>query len=196
MPGSVTKLLPTRRKVNSLRGRLDTNFVKREEIEVDQVSDERAALLEYLAFQRASILSICHGISEPNWHRSVVPSGWTIAGIVEHLGSAERQWFLGVVDGDNPELPWDEGRPPYDPIAALVCDRPSDDVVAYYREQCLRSDEVLSGVAMSDVPKSVPEGLPSVRAVVLHMIEETAAHAGHLEIARELLDGVTHRGLR
>jgi Protein of unknown function (DUF664) len=167
---------------------------------VDQATDERAALLECLAHQRASTLSICDGISEPDWHRSVVPSGWTAAGIVEHLGGAERHWFLGVVDGDNPDLPWDEGRPPYDPTAALVCDRPSDEVLAYYKAQCRRSDEVLARVAMSDVPKSVPEGLegeiPSVRVVVLHMIEETAAHTGHLEIARELLDGVTDRGLR
>ena len=161
-------------------------------------TQERDQLLAALKYQRGSVLAIVGGLAEENWHTSVVPSGWTVAGIVEHLGHAERHWFQQVVTGQGVELPWDEGRPGYDPKAPFVCDRPSADVRAYYEEQCLRSDEVLGGVALSDRPKGRHRGadVTNVREVVLHMIEETAAHSGHLEIARELLDGQTGLGLR
>jgi hypothetical protein len=168
-----------------------------------EVEDEKQALLKCLEYQRASVLSIVEGMSEEAWHTSMVPSGWTPAGMVEHLGGAERHWFLGVVDGLDVGLAWDVGRPPYDPDAALTCDRPSSEVVRYYRDQCARADAVLARTAMSSVPRGQheevdDEGLdvPSVRWVVLHMIEETAAHSGHLEIVRELFDGITKRGQR
>jgi Protein of unknown function (DUF664) len=168
----------------------------------DEPDQERQALLFYLDYQRKSVLSIVDGLTERAWHTSVVPSGWTPAGLVEHLGNAERHWFGGVVAGAGAELPWDAGRPDYDPEAAMTCGRPSADVVAYYREQCLRSDAIMAVTPMSAVPRGRhddPEAdvpIPTVRWVVLHMIEETASHSGHLEIARELLDGRTNLGLR
>jgi hypothetical protein len=117
---------------------------------------------------------------------------------VEHLGGAERHWFQEVVAGLRGDQPWDEGRPPYDPAMAFTCDRPLPEVLGYYRAQCDRSDQILAGVSLSDAPRGRhgDDEIPNVRVVVLHMIEETAAHSGHLEIARELLDGKTGLGLR
>lgn len=160
--------------------------------------DVRRELLECLEYQRASARSIVAGLSEADWHKPVVPSGWTVAGMVEHLGNVERHWFLEVVAGSNVDLPWDEGRPAYDPNMAFTCDRPSSDVLGYYRELCDRSDEILAGVSLSDMPRGRhgDDEVPNVRVVILHVIEETAAHTGHLEIARELLDGATGLGLR
>jgi hypothetical protein len=162
---------------------------------------EQQALLAFLDGQRDSVLSVVAGLDEEAWHRSVVPSGWTPAGLVQHLGDAERHWFQGVVTGSVAELPWDEGRPPYDPEAAFVCDRPAAEIIGYYRDQCARSDAVLAVTPLSAAPRGKhggPEGNepPSVRVIVLHMIEETACHAGHLDIARELIDGQTGLGLR
>jgi hypothetical protein len=167
----------------------------------DALDEEKRAMLHFLEYQRASVLSIVEGLDEEAWHRPVVPSGWTPAGLVEHLGDAERHWFQQVVTGSDADLPWDEGRPAYDPEAAFICDRPAADVIAYYREQCKRSDAVLAVTPLSAPPRG-RHGDPdmdepvSVRWVVLHMIEETACHAGHLDIARELLDGRTNLGLR
>src|SRR5579862_1093979 len=59
--------------------------------------DIRRELLEGLEYQRASVRSIVGGLSEEAWHTPVVPSGWTVAGMVEHLGNAERHWFQEVV---------------------------------------------------------------------------------------------------
>ena len=165
------------------------------------IDDEAHALRYCLEYQRASVRSIVEGLDESEWHRSVLPSGWTPAGMVEHLGDAERHWFQRVVTGDEVELAYDEGRPAYDPGAAFVTDRPGAAVLAYYLEQCGRSDAVLDVTPMSATPLGRHEGdqmddLPSVRFVVLHMIEETAAHSGHLEIARELIDGQIDLGLR
>jgi hypothetical protein len=159
------------------------------------------ALLAFLAAQRAAVLSIVAGLDEEAWQRSVVPSGWTPAGLVEHLGDAERHWFQGVVADSNTELPWDEGRPPYDPEAAFVCDRPSAEVIGYYRDQCARSDAVLAVTPLSAPPRGrhgdpQMNEPPSVRWAVLHMIEETTRHAGYLDIARELIDGQTGLGPR
>jgi hypothetical protein len=164
----------------------------------DNETDVRRDLLECLQYQRSSVRSIVDGLREDAWHTPVVASGWTIAGLVEHLGNAERHWFQQVVTGSAEDLPWDQGRPPYDPAMAFTCDRSSPEVLGYYREQCDRADAILAGVSLSDVPlgRHGTDEIPSVRVVVLHIIEETAAHSGHLEIARELLDGRTDLGLR
>jgi hypothetical protein len=163
---------------------------------------EDQALLDFLAAQRAAVLSIVAGLDEEAWHRPVVPSGWTPAGLVEHLGGAEWHWFQGVVTGAKPEPPpGDEDLPPYDPTAAFVSDLPSAEIIRFYGDQCASSDAVLAVTPLS-APLRGKHGVPGqdeppdVRSVVLHMIEETARHAGHLDIARELLDGQTGLGPR
>ncbi|HEX4062786.1 MAG TPA: DinB family protein [Streptosporangiaceae bacterium] len=160
------------------------------------------ALLDFLAAQRGAVLSIVAGLDEEAWHRAIVPSGWTPAGLVEHLGGAEWHWFQGVVTGAKPEPPPGDEEPiPYDPTAAFVTDEPSAEILAFYRHQCAQSDAVMAVTPMSAQPRGqhgVPgqDEPPDVRWIVLHMIEETARHAGHLDIARELLDGQTRLGSR
>jgi hypothetical protein len=160
---------------------------------------EDQVLLAFLAAQRDAVLSIVAGLDEGAWHRPVVPSGWTPAGLVEHLGGAEWHWFQGVVTGAVPEPPpGDEDLPAYDPTAAFVSDLPSGEIIGFYRDQCARSDAVLAVTPLSAPPRGRHGRYepPNVRWVVLHMIEETARHAGHLDIARELLDGQTGLGPR
>lgn len=162
---------------------------------------DRASLLGLLAAQRQVVLDVVDGLAEDDWHRTVVPSGWTPAGLVAHLGDAERHWLQGVVAGRYARLSWDEDRPPYDPDAAFVCPRTPAEVIAFYRDQCARSDEILARTPLAAAPAArhgdpaMPEPA-DVRAVVLHLVEETARHAGHLDVARELLDGRTGLGPR
>ena len=161
---------------------------------------DRAELLEALAYQRSSVRSIVDGLDEEAWHTSVVPSGWAPAGLVAHLGGAERHWTSVIVAHD-PGHPFDEDEPVYDPNAAFVNDWPSTKVLAYYQDQTNRTDETLAVTALAAAPLGRHGGPASyqprsVRAIVLHLIEETAAHSGHLEIAREFIDGRTGLGLR
>jgi Protein of unknown function (DUF664) len=162
---------------------------------------EDQMLLDFLAAQRASVLAIVAGLDEQAWHRPVVPSGWTPAGMVEHLGGAEWHWFQGVVTDAKPDLPGDLDDTPYDPTAAFVSEETPAEVLAFYRDQCARSDAVLAKTPLSARPlgrHGDPEAdePQDVRWIVLHMIEETARHAGHLDIARELIDGQTGLGPR
>ncbi|MGH9920413.1 MAG: DinB family protein [Nitrososphaerales archaeon] len=167
----------------------------------NEANDEM--LRTFLRAQRESVLAIVEGLSEEAWHRSVVPTGWTPAGMLEHLSGAEWHWFQGVVAGKQPELQGDldEGEAPYDPLTVVfTSDASSAEVTAFYRHQCAESEAVLATSPLSTPPRGkhdldefVP---PNVRWVVLHMIEETARHAGHLDLARELLDGKVRLGGR
>jgi hypothetical protein len=80
----------------------------------------------------------------------------------------------------------------------FATDEPSTEVIAFYRDQCAQSEAVLATTPLSAVPmgKHGRYEPPNVRWIVLHMIEETARHAGHLDMARELLDGTTRLGGR
>jgi hypothetical protein len=161
-------------------------------------SDEKAALFQFLEYQRASVRAIVEGLSEEAWHTSVVPSGWTPAGFVEHLAGAEYHWFQEVIEGIKVDFSSEEGFVPYDPYAAFVSDLPASEVLRNYVEECERSNAVFAQRSMSTKPLGWhgDKEVTSVRWVVLHMIEETATHSGHLEIARELLDGQIRLGNR
>jgi hypothetical protein len=156
---------------------------------------EREALLGYLQAQRVAVLAVVDGLDERSLRRSVVPSGWTCLGLLEHLGHAERFWAQAVLAGEVSALPWtDDPEGEWDPGAALVSDHETADVVAFYRDQCARTDTIVAGLDLDDRPPGVqrvdlPARVADVREVILHLIEETARHAGHLDIARELLDG-------
>jgi uncharacterized damage-inducible protein DinB len=171
--------------------------------------DESRMLLGFLQYQRDSVLKIVEGLPEEAWQTPVLPSGWTVAGMLWHLGGVEHHWLqhvtTGVREDRRPdEEAEDEEEGAYDPEAAFTCDWPSADLIANYRDECRRSDEVLAVTPLSAAPRGLgfhpdPEytkQITNVRWIVLHVIEETAAHSGHLEIARELLDGKTRLGGR
>jgi Protein of unknown function (DUF664) len=167
--------------------------------QASEANDEM--LRTFLRAQRESVLAIVEGLSEEAWHRSVVPTGWTPAGMLEHLGGAEWHWFQGVVAGRQPERPGDSDvvPAPYDPMSVVfTSDASSAEVLAFYRDQCEESESVLATTPLSVPPRGRhgPYEPPNVRWVVLHMIEETARHAGHLDLARELLDGKVRLGGR
>jgi hypothetical protein len=157
--------------------------------------DEKHALLTFLDAQRASILAIIDGLDEKALTTSVVPSGWTPLGMVEHLGHAERHWFQEILTGSADPLPWPDENTP------LLTTRPPSVVLGFYRAQCERSNAILTALPLSTIPRGrhpdpLGEETTDLRRIMLHMIEETARHAGHLDLARELLDGETGLGPR
>jgi Protein of unknown function (DUF664) len=181
----------------------DTEAVATAAGAVNQDDDSRT-LLSFLQYQRDAVRRIVEGLPEQAWQTPVVPSGWTVAGMLFHLGGVEHHWLQTVVTGSRDEpLPagpeGEEEAGEYDPYAAFTCHWPGADLIASYREQCRRSDQVLAVTPLSAAPRGLgfhpdPEytaQITSVRWIVLHVIEETATHSGHLEIARELLDGKT-----
>jgi hypothetical protein len=165
---------------------------------------EKVRLQHFLDEQRGAVLAIVEGLDEAQSHKAILPSGWTPAGMVLHLGYAERSWFQRVIQGRDDPVEWDDGflDPPYDPAAAFTTAHAGPAVIAFYRAQCRISNDVLQAVDL-DAPLLGEHGLDwpdepitDGRWVALHMIEETARHAGHLDAARELLDGTTGLGPR
>jgi hypothetical protein len=165
---------------------------------------ERDRLEYFLDQQRNAVLAIVDGLDDHQLRAPVLPSGWTPIGLVLHLASAEASWFQRVVLGTEPHTVWSDGieDPPYDPEAAFITEHSTVSVIDHYRRQCEISNEILRSHEL-DQPLAGTHGLDwpgepitDVRWVALHLIEETARHAGHLDVARELLDGVTGRGPR
>jgi uncharacterized damage-inducible protein DinB len=161
---------------------------------------ERASLTAFLQAQRAVVLAILEDLDDTVLGRPVVPSGWTPLGLVGHLGYAERHWFERVVAG-TPEPLDDPLREEADGDGPFVTTHPVEVVLGFYRDRAKRSDEILAGADLDARPAgpvqpSMAGTVVTIRDVVLHMVEETARHAGHLDIARELIDGRTGLGPR
>lgn len=155
-------------------------------------STESAMLRSYLDAQRRHVLGILDGLDDAALLRPVLPSGWSCAGLVQHLTlDVERFWFRCVVDAQQEAI---------DSLDAVEDGwRVADDVVPStllqrYREEIDRSDAVLAAAPLDQPPGWWPAELfgdahlENVRDVVLHVTVETACHAGHLDAARELID--------
>lgn len=153
---------------------------------------EIGALLAALDAQRGHVLGILEGLPDEALRRAVLPSGWTCLGLVRHLAlDVERFWFRAVVAGQEVELEtgadaWQVGP-----------DVPAGDVFGLYRQETELADAIIAARAPDAAPAWWPAeifpGLPPhpLRDTVLHVIAETATHAGHLDAVRELIDGRT-----
>ncbi|WP_180357978.1 DinB family protein [Streptomyces sp. NP160] len=151
--------------------------------------EERSALLHFLTANRAAAVSVVSGLTEDQARRAVLPSGWSVLDMLVHLAGVERHWFLLAVSGDRTDTPaWSE---PVEDLAGAV---------AAYRAEWRRSDALLAGAHLDDAvavqPGQLRGEVSTVRGVLLHVVEETARHAGHLDVVRELLDGRTGLGPR
>ncbi|MEV6515857.1 DinB family protein [Micromonospora chalcea] len=161
-----------------------------------EVDMEKAALCEFLEYQRVSIRAILAGLDLASLRTPVLPSGWSPLGLVDHLGHAERHWFQEVFRGSVEPLPWPDENTP------LWTTRSPSEVFGFYRDQCDISDAIIAAAPLSATPagrhpdETLASQTTDLRRIILHVIEETARHAGHLDAVRELIDGRTGLGPR
>jgi hypothetical protein len=147
-------------------------------------ADERATLRGFLDYLRAAIAAKAEGVSDPQVRTPGVPSGTSLLGLVKHLTFVERFYFLGEDVRD-----WSRTMRPAPKETA-------DGVLADYREAIGRANEVIDAYPDLTLPAPRPPrrgSAPSMRWVLVHMIEETGRHAGHADILREQIDGSTGR---
>lgn len=150
---------------------------------------EHKTLIDYLDNQRRHVLGILDGLGEDALRRSVLPSGWTCVGLVQHLAvDVERFWFQAVVAGEHDSLAWPDNAWQVQP------DVPADTVLDLYRQECERANPIIAATGLDAAPAWWPDffgnwRLNNLREIILHVISETACHAGHLDAARELIDG-------
>jgi len=158
------------------------------------VATETRLLLSSLNGQRTHVLGILEGLSEEALRRPVLPSGWTCLGMVQHLTLAdERFWFRGIVAGDPACVSTSqEADKAVWQVSPAV---PASAVFDAYRQQIELANAIITTTALDTAPALWPDELwptwklQDLRAILLHVITETACHAGHLDAARELIDG-------
>jgi uncharacterized damage-inducible protein DinB len=147
---------------------------------------ERETLLAYLDAMRDAVVRDCGGLDDDALRRPGVPSGTSLLGIVHHLTGVEQHWFQYVFLGEGPAPDKSFSPPP---------DRTADQVIAAYRDVCQRSNEIVRGcddlTTLAAVVNPGEDALDPLRSILVHLVEETARHAGHADILREQLDGAT-----
>ncbi|MFF3696973.1 DinB family protein [Streptomyces sp. NPDC002221] len=154
---------------------------------------EIRALLKALDAQRRHVLGILDGLDAQALRRPVLPSGWQCLGLVQHLTlDVERFWFRAVVAGDEDVI---RSLPSGDEAWIVPPLVPAADVLDAYR----REAEIANDISAAGAPETALAWWPrdlfgephlhTLRDVLLHVITETACHAGHLDAARELIDG-------
>jgi uncharacterized damage-inducible protein DinB len=157
---------------------------------------ELAALSGFLDWQRETILLKADGLDGEQLGRRLPPSSLTLAGLLNHLAKVEDTWF-GVRFAGLPRDPlwadvdWD-ADPDHDFDSATEVD--PDELRRRYRDACARSREVVAAAASLDQRSAAAarDGQHrDLRWILIHMIEETARHAGHADLLREAIDGTT-----
>ncbi|MEO6999103.1 MAG: DUF664 domain-containing protein, partial [Terracoccus sp.] len=110
-----------------------------------------------------------------------------VAGIVSHLCSVENTWFeVAFLNRPKAEAPFD------DPDSEMRVEGvPLRQLLESYQRQCVVSNEIIAAHSLDESGQYAgwPAGQASLRWMLHHMLEETARHAGHLDLLRELLDG-------
>jgi uncharacterized damage-inducible protein DinB len=149
---------------------------------------ELDSALAFLSFARSCVLKKVDGLDEEQLRRRLVVSDTTLLGLVQHLTDGERYWFGYTLAGDLRYA--DVG---FEMVVAP--DRSADQVIAGYRTAIAESDARIRAADGLDVRTAHPvdEEPLTLRWVLAHMTSETVRHAGHADILRELIDGVTGR---
>lgn len=155
------------------------------------VSDPRELLLGYLDWYRDTVRRKISGLPEERLRAPVEPLGWPPLGMIRHLGWVERRWLRWGFAAED-VTPW----PPGGDAEEFAAGGPAESVLAAYDAEVRRSREIVAGAALTDVARlggrfTDPATAPPLARILFHLLQEYARHAGHLDVARELLDGVT-----
>jgi uncharacterized damage-inducible protein DinB len=158
-------------------------------VDADSELTTKRELLEWLDAQRGHVVEQVRAMPAEARRRSHVASGWTPRGVIRHLTlDVERVWFRAVMAGESVDLP--EGYEGW--IAPEL--QSDEELLEQYAYECTLATAAVDGLGLDAEPAWWFEdgGDPpysSLREILLHVIVETATHAGHLDICRELVDG-------
>jgi uncharacterized damage-inducible protein DinB len=161
--------------------------------------DETATLLGFLDFQRATLAWKCSGLDVAGLGATVGPSSMTLGGMLKHLAYVEDLWCSRWLHGQDGQPPWDtvdwKADPDWDWHSAAE-DTPEQlralwgDTVA--RSRSLVAQALDSGGLERLARRTWPDGrAPSLRWILVHLIEEYSRHNGHADLLRESVDGLT-----
>ncbi|WP_441248977.1 DinB family protein [Kitasatospora sp. McL0602] len=151
---------------------------------------EKESLYVALDRHRDAVLWKLGGLDDEQLRRPMTPSGTNLLGLVKHLGGAELGWFCETFGRETGPMPFD-----------LDADDSSDmrvepgestaDVLAFYARARAAADRAVAELELDDRGTAWFGEQVTLRWVLIHMATETARHAGHLDVLRELIDGAT-----
>ncbi|MER6673868.1 DinB family protein [Streptomyces sp. NPDC000983] len=157
--------------------------------------DERGALLSFLAEQRGGIRRAVLGLTDEQASTRPSASELSLAGLVKHVAEVEQGW-IARARGEEPAVRRDQSN--WHECFVLVGDETVASQLAYWDKVAAETEAFIRSVpslddtfGLPDQPWFPPQGRVSMRWVALHLIRETARHAGHADIIRESLDGKT-----
>jgi uncharacterized damage-inducible protein DinB len=153
-------------------------------------------MLDYLDFLRGVVADKVEGLADRELRGSVVPSGWTPAGLVNHLVNVERRWLRWGFLAEPVPDPWrdaaDDGG--WVTPGATPADLRRLLQAAGSRSRSIVEEHELTDTAAVGGRFADRASAPQLQWILLHLIQEYARHTGHLDIARELIDGRTGEG--
>lgn len=149
------------------------------------VGNERQTVLALLQYQRDSFVKKVSGVSEEAARQSQVASGTSLLWLVKHMARAESLWLLRRFAGEDVVIE-DDQVGPGDTLQSAI---------ATYQQAWIRTDAVVAAApSLSRICRDVGDEAPvNLRWVLMHLLEETARHAGHADVLREIVDGETGR---
>jgi uncharacterized damage-inducible protein DinB len=158
--------------------------------------DLRGLLLDYLDFFRDAVAGKLAGLSDAELTGSVVPSGWTPAGLVHHLVNVERRWLEWGFLAEPVDDPW---RDSADDGGWITIEVPLSELRTLLDAAAARTRTIVEARQLTDVATvggrfTDQASAPQLQWILLHLLQEYARHTGHLDIARELVDGTTGEG--
>lgn len=148
-------------------------------------SSERETLRALMQYQRESVVRKLEGLTDPAARRSLVPSGTSLLWIVKHLTTAEMLWIIHRFAGHTDVVLPSDTLGPEDSI---------DSVIDRYESAWKIVDDIADAASLDQPCHDVGSAtMVDLRWVLMHLLEETARHAGHADILREQIDGTTGR---
>ena len=150
---------------------------------------EKESLHVSLDRHRDAIVWKLDGLDDEQLRRVMTPSGTTMLGMVKHLASVEYGWFCTTFGRPSDEVDFGEDDPDAD--WRVNPDETTDGILAYYGRARAAADAVIDELDVETEGTAWFGDTVTMRWVLIHMVEETARHAGHLDILRELIDGRT-----
>lgn len=167
---------------------------------VPPVADERSGLLGFLTQQRRVLKHAAYGLTFEQLRATPSASALSVGALLKHVAATERAWMARVTGGQDPAASAED----YGKDFQLTEDDTLESLIADLDAAGAETEAVIAAIADLGQPVPVPKDQPwfpkdieawSVRWVLLHLIEETARHAGHADIVRESIDGATWYGL-
>jgi hypothetical protein len=155
----------------------------------DRTAGEKETLHAALDLHRDQMLWKLEGLDEAAVRRPMTPSGTSLLGLVKHLAGVEYGWFCLVFGRITEPLKFDEDDPDAD--LRIEPDETAEEIVAFYGRARVAADAAIGELDLDTIGTSWEGDPVSLRWVLVHMVEETARHAGHADIIRELIDGRT-----